>query len=130
MSITNNNSYSLLKQGLNASALRGRVISNNIANVNTKGYKKFQVQFEESLNNDSTTFKRTSEKHLSLNGNSTENGVRVVRDESGEMRSDGNNVDIDNEMTNLAANTLKFNAMVSEMNNLYKMKEMVIKGGV
>ncbi|WBW95435.1 flagellar basal body rod protein FlgB [Oceanirhabdus sp. W0125-5] len=129
MNITDNNTYSLLKQGLDAASLRGRVISNNIANVNTKGYKKFKVQFEESLNSSSTTFKRTSEKHLSLNGNSTDSGVRVVRDETGEMRTDGNNVDIDNEMTNLAANTLKFNAMVSEMNNLYKMKEMVIKGG-
>ncbi|WP_250861817.1 flagellar basal body rod protein FlgB [Oceanirhabdus seepicola] len=129
MNIVDNNGYSILKQGLDAATLRGRVISNNIANGNTKGYKKFKVQFEESLNNSSGSFKRTNEKHLSLNGNKGASNVRVVRDETGEMRSDGNNVDIDNEMTNLAANTLKFNAMVSEMNKLYKMKEMVIKGG-
>ena len=39
-----------IKLGLNASALRGKVISNNMANINTENFKKSYVSFEENLN--------------------------------------------------------------------------------
>ena len=41
--------YTLLKKSLNASVERGRIIANNIANVNTKEYKRHYVTFEENL---------------------------------------------------------------------------------
>lgn len=123
------NTYGLLKEGLKVSTIRDKVIANNVANVNTKGYKKFRVVFEENLNNDvSNSFMKTSnEKHIS--GTSKGESVKVLRDNSGSMRNDGNNVDIDSEMINLAANTLKFNALVNEINSTFRMREKVIRGG-
>lgn len=122
-----NENYGLIKNGLKASVLRNKAISNNIANVNTKGYKKFKVAFEETLGTNSDNMKTTSSKHFEDFDNQGE--VKVYRDTSGSMRSDGNNVDIDSEMMNLAANTLKYNALVSEANKMFRLNKMVIKGG-
>lgn len=121
--------YSLLKKSLNASVERGRIIANNIANVNTKGYKRHYVTFEENLEESTRKLElnTTNERHIS---NKAEYGkVEVKRDESTSMRRDGNNVDIDNEMTNLAANTLKYNALITELNSRMSLKKYIISGG-
>jgi flagellar basal-body rod protein FlgB len=44
-----NITYELLKKSLDAAALRQRVIAHNIANINTKGFKRSDVVFEEKL---------------------------------------------------------------------------------
>lgn len=125
----NEKTYSLLKKSLNASVERGRIIANNIANVNTKEYKRHYVTFEENLleNKKKMELNVTNAKHIS---NKTEYGeLEVKRDETTSMRKDGNNVDIDNEMTNLAANTLKYNALITELNSRMSSKKYIISGG-
>ena len=107
------NTYNLLKKSMDASALRSKVIANNVANINTKSYKKLYVTFEETLNDSmgENTMKTDNNKHMQTGSSSGE--ITVQRDESTSMRQDGNNVDIDLEMTNQAANTLMFNALVT-----------------
>ena len=41
-----NSTYSLIKQGIKASTTRAKAISNNIANINTKGYKRFRKKYK------------------------------------------------------------------------------------
>ena len=55
----------LLKKSMDASSYRGRVISNNIANYNTPGYKRHYVTFEETLkdNLNNINMKVTAEKY-------------------------------------------------------------------
>lgn len=121
--------YSLIKKSLDASVERGQVIANNIANVNTKGYKRHYVTFEETLEESMSNIElnATDKRHIT---NSSEYGdIEVKRDESNSMRADGNNVDIDNEMTNLAANSLKYNALITELNSALTLKRLVINGG-
>ena len=48
-SSTDGDTYSLLKKSMEASTLRSKVSSNNIANINTKNYKGLYVTFEETL---------------------------------------------------------------------------------
>jgi flagellar basal-body rod protein FlgB len=120
--------YSLLKKGMDACTFRSKVISNNISNINTKGYKRFDVVFEETLKASSQANMKTSnEKHIRSRGNNGD--IKLVRDESSSMRKDGNNVNVDNEMINLAANSMKYYALVSEMNSRFSMTRNVIKGG-
>ena len=121
--------YNLLKEGLDAASLRGKVISNNIANVNTKGYKAYSVNFEDNLKDsiDSLEMKTTNEKHMK--DSSKIGDIQVVQDKSTSMKEDGNNVDIDNEMTDLAANTLNYMAMITELNNRLAMQKDVINDG-
>lgn len=121
--------YSLLKKGLDASSLRSKITANNIANINTKGYKKYSVSFEENLNKsiDSLDLKTTDEKHI---GDITENSdISIQQDKSTSLRQDGNNVDIDNEMANQAANQLMYNALISQVNSRLSLERYVVNGG-
>jgi flagellar basal-body rod protein FlgB len=71
---------------------------------------------------------KTNEKHMDDN-NSGNTDYEIVRDDTTSMRQDGNNVDIDNEMTNLAANTIKYEALINEANSKITMRNFVINGG-
>ena len=121
--------YGLLQEGLSAASLRSKVISNNIANVNTKGYKAYHVKFEDNLNAsiDSLELKTTQDKHIT---NSNQSGnIQVVQDTGVSMKSDGNSVDVDNEMADQAANALNYNAMITELNNRLAITRFVIGDG-
>ncbi|MDD6794965.1 MAG: flagellar basal body rod protein FlgB [Clostridiaceae bacterium] len=129
---TEGKTYNLLKRGITASNVRKRAISNNIANINTKNYKKFNVIFEENLNslsNENVSLKKTRMKHMDVNGSAV-GDITVERDKSTSMRNDGNNVDLDLEMANQAANTLKYNALIQQANTKLANTKYVITGGV
>lgn len=118
--------YGLLKQGLDVSSLRSKVSANNIANINTKGYKRQYVTFEESLKDSQDKLEMTDEKHMGIDGNT--GNVQLIRDTTTSMKEDGNNVDIDNEMVNQAANNLMYNALVTQMNNRISITRYVVNG--
>ena len=117
--------YDLIKKGLDVSELRGRTIANNIANINTKGYKKFNVSFENTLKDVSNEI---IDKGFVNTSNEGYGQVGIETDYSTSMRTDGNNVDIDIEKTNQAANTLMYNALISAANNRLNMTRTVING--
>ena len=126
--ITNDTTYSFIKQGLDASSLRSKVIANNISNINTAGYKKFKVTFEENLKSDGKLdVNKTRNKHMDINN--SQSTISVVKDESSSMREDGNNVDLDLEKVNQAANTLMYNALITQANNKLSQSNYVISGG-
>ncbi|WP_102400935.1 flagellar basal body rod protein FlgB [Haloimpatiens massiliensis] len=129
MPVENVNSYNLLKKSLDASALRSKVISNNLVNINTKGYKRRYVTFEDSLKNaeDDIIMKKTSQKHMDIG--QVWGSMEVKKDTKTSMRQDGNNVDIDSEIVNQSANTLMYDALTVELNNRILMRRSVIKGG-
>lgn len=102
--------YNLTKKALDISSSRGKVISNNIANVNTKGYKRYYVNFKDNLISES-------------------NKIQVKQDSSTSMREDGNNVDIDSEMVDQASNSLMYNALISDINTRLSVQNYVINGG-
>ncbi len=93
--------YDLLSRLLDVSSLRHRVISNNVANVNTPGYRELDVSFEDA-------FARAVAGGNSAAGLKVEAGV--VEGPGGPERADGNNVDIDYEMARLNKNTLLYRA--------------------
>ena len=127
--IPKNENYDTVKKALDAASLRGKTIANNMTNLNTKGYKRRAVKFEETLNENFDGFKLkvTNEKHM--DGGQAPGEIQVVEDKSSSMREDGNNVDIDNEKVNQAANTLMFNTLVTQANNKLSNLRYVITGG-
>lgn len=128
--IDSSGTYDFLKEGIKASTLRAKTISNNIANVNTKDYKSFNVVFEENINGNNKnmiSLKKTNEKHIDKNTKS--GNISVERDESTSMRTDGNNVDLDIEKVNQAANTMKYYALTQQASNKISMTKYVIGGG-
>ncbi|MDU1442795.1 flagellar basal body rod protein FlgB [Clostridium cochlearium] len=131
ISLTTNNgidrqNYQLIKKSLDVSSARGRVINNNISNANVKGYKRHYVEFEENLkkNKEDLDLKFTKNKHISTE--SEYGKMEIKRDDISSMREDGNNVDIDIEKVNQAANTLMYNALISQLNNRISTKRYII----
>lgn len=108
-------SYDLVKKGLEVSALRQKSISSNIANVNTDNYKANKVPFEEVLKNNlnNISMVKTHDRHFDLGG------LRIVEEkrENTYVNDNGNNVDLDLEMTELASNELYYNALVRQINS-------------
>lgn len=110
-------SYDLIKKGLDVSSLRQRTTSSNIANINTSNYKVNKVEFEEYLSNetDKVTMKKTSDMHFGVN--SIEDiQPTVEKRTTTKLNDNGNNVDIDLEMTELAANEIYYNALIQQLN--------------
>ncbi|SEF48598.1 flagellar basal-body rod protein FlgB [Caloramator fervidus] len=126
-------SYLMLKKALDATSARNRAIAHNIANVNTKGYKAYRVVFEDKLKGilkgENIQLVTTNERHID-GGKSLQNlNYDIKRDTSSSMRLDGNNVDIDNEMANLAANAILYNALVSQANSKIALRRFIITEG-
>ena len=110
-------SYELVKKGLDVSALRQRTISSNIANINTKDYKVNKVEFEEYLSQamEGTSITKTRQEHFGIN--SIKDIVpEVNKRETTVLNENGNNVDIDLEMTELSANEIYYNILVQQLN--------------
>lgn len=123
----------MLEKKLEASALRQKVIANNLANVDTPGFKKSHVEFEDVLrqaqNKDRLSLHRTDTRHLDTSFiNIQAIKARVIVDNSTTIRNDGNNVDIDNEMTELAKNGLDYQVFAQILGNKYSGRKKLISG--
>ncbi len=109
--------YDLLKKGLDASSMRQGAISNNIANINTLNYKCSKVEFEgllhKAINN--VGMKKTHEKHFGT-GKIADIEPKAVKKTETYLNDNGNNVDIDLEMTELAANEIYYSILVRQLN--------------
>ena len=122
--------YDLLKNGIKASDVRAKTIAHNMANINTKNYKRFNTVYEENLKkaDEKSNFelKRTNPAHFASDDLNTDN-ISIEQDNTTSMRTDGNNVDLDIEKVNQAANTLKYNALISKINGKFNDLKMVMK---
>jgi flagellar basal-body rod protein FlgB len=92
----------LLSKLLDLTATKNKVIANNIANVNTPGYKKSDVSFEKEL------LRAVESKNFSKIQNLQET-VSLSKNKS--TRKDGNNVDLDQELVTFY--------QVSDRHNIY-----------
>jgi flagellar basal-body rod protein FlgB len=124
----------LREKALDAAWLRNEAISQNIANVDTPGYKRVSVSFEEHLESASQRngFKgnTTSSRHVQIGRNSDRAKIRVTRDNTTlSTRLDGNNVDIETEMASLAKNDIRYNALVQGISSSYQRIKSVINEG-
>lgn len=122
----------LMKRALDTSLLRHKVISDNIANVDTPGFKRSTVTFESQLKRalDSEEIMRkepqgylTNRKHIAFNRPMDWRGVesRIQVEYDTNYRNDKNNVDIEKEMTDAVVNTLRYRALIDKMKINYRM---------
>lgn len=123
----------VLEKALDAAWLRNEVISHNIANADTPGYKKYQVVFEDELKaamSNNIKGKKTRSKHLDIGASSIDNVTpRIVPTGNTKMRVDENNVDMDTEMANLAKNTIMYNALIQKISgDLRRIKNAINEG--
>ena len=118
--LNNDVTYLLLKKMLDVCTLRHRIIANNIANVDTPGYKRVTVIFEEKLR---SLLKRglNAEKIREIQ-------PQIYIDETSTWREDFNNVDIEKEMVRLSTNTLRYSIYAQLIEKKLQMIKQAIKG--
>lgn len=123
------NTINLLEQGINQSTLKQNIISNNIANVDTPNFKSQEVQFKSNLNSEmqKITANKTQDKHIDFGLSSA--GYKVVTKNNTSYQQNGNNVDIDEEMTDMAKNQIQYNALIDRLSSKFNSLTTVIKGG-
>jgi flagellar basal-body rod protein FlgB len=98
--------FKTLDLALGAAGKRQEVLANNIANVNTPGYKRLDVDFDGVL--------AQAVDQARAGDSSALDALRpgVSNDRSVAVRADGSSVDIDQEMAHLAENNIRYNALV------------------
>jgi len=124
----------LYTRALNASWKRNEVLANNIANVNTPGYKrsdvKFQEKLKESLQETTVQGAKTHESHLDIGGKDLSNITHEVTTSEGySTRRDENNVDVDVEMGEVTKNNIYYEAVSRQMSSKFNRLRSSITGG-
>ncbi|NNK86292.1 MAG: flagellar basal body rod protein FlgB [Desulfobacterales bacterium] len=126
---------SILEKALDLRSKKHQVIASNIANMDTPDYKAFDVIVEKELQKvsgekNSISLNQTNKAHMQPNG-STAEGVNVQIDSTQglSLRGDGNTVDLDKQMTNMAENTLKYKAAAQMIHKKFQGLKSAIQGG-
>lgn len=123
----------LYKRALDWAWERNKIISNNIANADTPGYKAKDLNFEaflqRSLNQEeSLELLTTNERHIKESNSNPDNSIEVL-DSSFQMRLDQNTVDIEQEMGKLLQNSLYFDGVSLQLSREINKWKTVIKEG-
>lgn len=123
------NTFSTLENGLNYASLNQKVISQNIANVDTPNYKAKKVEFKELLDQSTQQLetKRTNQRHFTFGSDSQHPAVKTKS--SFQYNHNGNGVDLDQEMSEMATNQIYFNALSDRINGKFNSLQSVIRGG-
>ena len=121
------NYINVLEKAADASWTRNSVISNNIANVDTPGYKRKDIQFEQYLLNAVNGGSSLDDNIAGVNLD-TLTGTTYTDYGMLDYRLDGNNVDIDTENVELAKNQIKYYTMLDSITQEFTRLKSVMKG--
>ena len=129
----------ILAHTLDATALRHRAMANNIANVETPGYRRRQVNFESQLRDaldgpmkseGSAAGFMPSQTRRVWEEQAIENvAADITVDNASPVRENDNNVDIDREMASLAENTIRYEAVLQSLSIKSEMLKNAIHEG-
>ena len=110
---------------LTVAARRQQVISANIANVDTPGYRAQEVTFEKQLARLSLT--NTAPGHISMGSDAS--FVRTI-DAGTEVKPNGNSVDLDHELTEMTTNGLEYITLMQFLQSkLRTIRSSIMDGG-
>jgi flagellar basal-body rod protein FlgB len=125
-----------LERSLNLRSQNQKLIVSNIANLDTPNFKAFKMMVDDAMQDDAEQgprlrMTRTQVGHLATTPPGATDLGRIERVEENPLglRGDGNTVELDREMANLAENTLLYNAATRIISNKFKTLKDVIKGG-
>lgn len=109
-------------------SVKNNVISKNIANVGTKNYKQEDVVFKNVLeDNMNSDLKITNNQHIESPASAPDKFEIVTTKNNGNV-SGVNDVDIDEQMADLAKNNLNFRFATKRLGDYFKDMQCVIKG--
>ena len=123
---------SALFASLNFRGERQKVISGNIANINTPNYKTKDLVFENELQNVNKTkmleMNKTSSRHLgNINTTSINSKPNLVKVDGLEEQNDGNNVNLDTQMSEMSKNKIIFDAIQASIKKDSRLLRSVVE---
>jgi flagellar basal-body rod protein FlgB len=137
--ILGSNTQVLLNKAMDAASARNDIIANNIANVDTPGFKRSELVFQDNLkkllenqaNPDNDKLTVTDSRHMQIGKDPVkledfQPEIRKLDDLS--YRNDDNNVDIDVEMANKTKNDIFYDSVAQSMSNEIKLLRLAITG--
>lgn len=121
------NSMPMSSKSLDFLWTKQKVISNNIANVDTPGYKSKYVTFEETFRNRIVAAAKSEEK-ASMPRAINNSGWVVHNTNDETARADGNNVQLDTEMMEMTRTALQYQHLISSVNGDVQRFTTAIRG--
>lgn len=128
----------ILERSLDAATLRHQMIANNMANIDTPHYKSKQVVFEDLLQQELAggvsgqqrlAAYRTDSRHIPFGNASGFAMPQVISNGETLMQTNGNDVDMEYEMNQLAKNQIWFNGLSQITAGSFQKLKTVIQGG-
>lgn len=124
-----NNSMRMMEKSLDYVWQRQQIISQNIANVETPGYKAKYLTFEDTLRQKLLGAQRSE----LMRGTKVQNAIestssRVHTSSEMSTKLDGNNVNIDAENVELARTQLQYDYLIRQISDQFTRLRAVIKG--
>lgn len=132
--IFDNETFLILKKAIDAATLRQKAIASNISNVDTPGYKRADVSFEEELKaalnkGERLELKTTDNKHFTNKPELDSVHAKSFRQNDTYFRNDFNNVDIEVEMASAAKNNVAYNALAELISDKLKLVRSAVMEG-
>ena len=112
----NDRMLTILPKAMDGLSLRYQVIADNIANVDTPGFRAKNVRFEKELSSAIVRGKPGL-------------ATPIIEEQPGKTRLDGNSVDIDMEMAKLSETTILYAAMSRLVSERFSLLRSVITEG-
>jgi flagellar basal-body rod protein FlgB len=115
-----------LAGAMRGGAARQAALANNIANVDTPGFVRSDVDFQQTLASALDRAQRASARNTDL---LAQLSTSPQKDFSSPARADGNNVSIDREMAEMSENALRFQAAGEALSARMRMLRTAMKQG-
>jgi flagellar basal-body rod protein FlgB len=109
-----------MKKSLDLMSTRQSVITSNVGNVDTPGFKASEIDFQGQLrealgSKGQLKLQATNEKHFGPKSSNISSLTADPFEEEDAAKSNGNNVDVDKEMAKMAENQIFYNAVIQLM---------------
>jgi flagellar basal-body rod protein FlgB len=127
--ITFGQTVGMLTNAMDGSAQANSAIANNVANANTPNFRRADVSFKEALaateatpgDPDQLAMVTTSDRHIAIGGaqDAEPFAITTTVDDTQQMRVDGSNVDVDQEMAKLSLNSAYSQTMAQLLTTQY-----------
>ena len=112
-----NNIVDIIGAGIKAEGLRQKAISNNVANLQTPGYRRVDVNFQELL---SKALNSSNSADLS------EVEAQIYQPKGTAVNSNGNDVSLEMEVGEMVKNSLRYKAYVRLLQKKYQQIDLAI----
>lgn len=109
----------LLAAGLTAASLRGKTIANNIANMSTDGYRRYDVQFEQLLANELKSSGGVDMDKLT---------PEVYQPMNTPVGPNGNDVGLEHEVGQMVKNSAMYRTYMKILGKMYRQMETAMGG--